>query len=209
MGAEYQRTWGEYITQFLQLVDIETLPNLNNITYDTLRDWMYQGWQTYEDTTQTTWPDLTPFQSSGGKILQYHGEADPSIPTASSVRYWNSVRSIMYPNLSFQDGANALGEWYRLYLVPGAAHCSPNTAQPNGPFPQTTLATLIDWVENGVKPDTLNGTVLQGPSVGEKQQICPFPLRPLWISGKMGCEYDQKSIDTWLYDFNSFKMPVY
>lgn len=202
---------GEWVARYLELLNSSTLATLDNVTYDTLKDWIYEGWQIYEDTLQTTWPDLTPFNEAGGKILHFHGEADNSIPTASSVRYWNSVRQIMYPDKSFNDGAAALNDWYRLFLVPGAAHCGPNTAMPNGPFPQTNLAVLIDWVEKGIVPTTLNATVLQGENIGENQQICAWPQRPLWTGNTTNpeCVYDQASIDTWLYDFDAFKMPTY
>ncbi|KAI9694812.1 MAG: hypothetical protein M1822_000428 [Bathelium mastoideum] len=203
----------EFVTRFLQLLNTSTstLDNLNGVTYDTLKQWMIEGWQLYEDSLETTWPDLTPFHNAGGKVLHFHGESDNSIPTASSVRYYESVRSIMYPDQSYNESTAALNDWYRLFLVPGAAHCSPNTLQPNGPFPQTNLAVLIDWVENGVTPMTLNATVLQGQHEGEKQQICAWPLRPLWTNNgtAMQCEYDQASIDTWLYDFDAIKLPVY
>lgn len=201
----------EFPARFLMLLNESTLPTLANVTYDVLKDWMIEGWQMYEDTLQTTWPDLTPFQQAGGKVLHYHGESDDSIPTASSVRYHESVRQIMYPNTTFNESQAALGDWYRLFLVPGAGHCAPNTAQPNGPFPQTNLAVLIDWVENGVAPTTLNATVLQGEHVGDNQQICAWPLRPFWTDNGtvMECQYDQASIDTWLYDFDAVKMPVY
>lgn len=202
---------GEWVARYLELLNSSSLATLDNVTYDTLKDWIYEGWQIYEDTLQTTWPDLTPFNEAGAKVLHFHGEADNSIPTASSVRYWNSVRQIMYPGKSFNDSATALNDWYRLFLVPGAAHCGPNTAMPNGPFPQTNLAVLIDWVEKGVVPMTLNATVLQGDYIGENQQICAWPSRPLWTSNTTNpeCVYDQASIDTWLYDFDAFKMPTY
>jgi len=202
----------EWVTRYLDLQNTSSLANLDNVTYDTLKEWTYQGWQTYEDTLETTWPDLTPFNEAGGKVLHFHGESDNSIPTASSVRYWDSVRKIMYPQKSFTDSAAALNEWYKLFLIPGAAHCGPNSLQPNGPFPQTTLQVLIDWVEKGMEPVTLNGTVLQGENVGQSQQICGWPLRPLWKSEDQvnpDCVYDQSSIDTWIYDFDAFKMPVY
>jgi tannase len=202
---------GEFVARYLDLVNSSTLPNLDGITYDTLKGWAIEGWKRYQDTLETTWPDLTPFHAAGGKVLHFHGEADNSIPTASSVRYWESVRKIMYPNLSFNESASALNDWYRLFLVPGAAHCAPNEAQPNGPFPQTNLAVLIDWVEKGIVPTTLNATVLRGVHIGENQQICAWPLRPLWTNNgtAMECQYDQASIDTWLYDFNAIKLPVY
>jgi tannase len=172
---------------------------------------MVEGWQRYEDVLQTTWPNLTPLQAAGGKVIHYHGESDNSIPTASSVRYHESVRQIMYPSLSYNESNAELNSWYKLFLIPGAAHCSTNDYQPNGPFPQTNLAVLIDWVENAVEPVTLNATHLAGTDKGESAQICAWPLRPLWTGNgsSMECVYDQKSIDTWFYDFDPHKLPLY
>jgi tannase len=199
----------EWVARWLNLVESSTIENWDNVTYDTLKEWMLQGWQTYEDVLQTTWPDLTPYYSAGGKILHFHGESDNSIPTASSVRYFESVRSIMYPRLSYNDSISEMNDWYRLFLIPGAAHCATNDLQPNAPFPQTNLAVMIDWVENGVEPTTLNATVLQGEYEGETQDICGWPLRPYWNNGTMECQYDQASINSWLYNFDAIKMPVY
>lgn len=140
--------------------------------------YLYVSRGTFKDTLQTTWPDLTHFQEAGGKIIHYHGESDFSIPTGSSLHYHESGRKIMYPRMSFNESSAALAEFYQRYLVPGAGHCSTSTAQPNGPFPQTNLAVLIDWVEKGNKPKTLNATILQGEHIGENQQICPWPTRP-------------------------------
>ncbi|RAH59471.1 tannase [Aspergillus piperis CBS 112811] len=202
---------GEWVARFLELRDADNLSSLDNVTYDTLKEWMEFGWQRYEDSLQTTWPDLTPFQSAGGKIIHVHGESDPSIPTGSSVHYHESVRQIMYPGMSFNESSQALNEWNRLYLIPGAAHCASSTTQPNGPFPQTTLETLIQWVEGGVFPTRLNATVLAGERKGEQQQLCAWPLRPLWKNNGtvMDCVFDEESYKTWVYDFDAYKLPLY
>ncbi|KAG9640721.1 feruloyl esteras-like protein B precursor, partial [Aureobasidium melanogenum] len=201
----------EFVLPFIKLKNQTSFDNLTGVTYDTLKEWIYIGWQKYQDTLHTTWPDLTPFHQAGGKILHYHGESDFSIPTGSSVHYRESVRNIMYPGKSYNESNALLNEWYRLYLVPGAAHCNINEYQPNGPFPQTNLAVLIDWVEKGNMPDTLNATHLQGDLLGNNAQICAWPLRPLWTNNgtTMSCRYDEASIRTWQYDFNAFKLPVY
>nr|CAT07374.1 tannase Atan1p precursor [Blastobotrys adeninivorans] len=202
---------GEWVTKLLQLVDLDNLPNLDNVTVDTLVDWMQCGWQTYEDVLQTTRPDLSLYERAGGKILTFHGESDNSIPAGSSVHFYESVRNVMYPGISFNQSTDAMGEWYRLYLVPGAAHCSINALQPNGPFPQTTLEVMIDWVENGNTPTTLQATYLVGDNKGKPAEICPWPLRPTWTDegSKLQCVYDHTSINTWMYDFNAFSLPVY
>jgi tannase len=204
-------TGGEFVTKFIQMLNETNLPSLDNVTYDTLVDWMKSAMVTYGDTLQTTNPDLTTFYSNGGKILAYHGESDNSIPAASSVHFHESVRSIMYPNSTFNASTEALGDWYRLFLVPGAAHCSTNTLQPNGPFPTTNLEVLIKWVEEGVVPTTLAATYENGIYKGQDAEICAWPLRPIWGNNgtEMNCEYDQASIDTWMYNFDAYKTPLY
>lgn len=203
-------TGGEYVTKFVELLNIDNLSNLDNVTYDTLVDWMNTGMVRYLDSLQTTLPDLTPFQSTGGKLLHYHGESDPSIPAASSVHYWQSVRSIMYSDLTDEESLAALQDWYQFYLIPGAAHCGTNTLQP-GPYPENNMNIMIDWVENGVKPTRLNATVSSGKYEGETQMLCQWPTRPLWHgnSSSFECVNDQKSYDSWTYTFPAFKVPVY
>ena len=203
-------TGGEYVTKFVQLLDLDNLANLDNITYDDLVGWMNIGMVRYLDSLQTTLPDLTPFQSSGAKMIHYHGESDPSIPAASSVHYWQSVRSIMYPNMTDAEAQEAMADWYQFYLIPGAAHCNANALQP-GPYPQDNMATIIDWVENGVKPSRLNATVASGTNAGEVQQLCQWPARPLWSgnSSDFDCVEDKASIESWTYTFDAFKVPVH
>ncbi|RDW64670.1 carboxylic ester hydrolase-6 [Coleophoma cylindrospora] len=204
-------TGGEYIAKFIELLDIDNLSNIDNVTYDTIVEWMNIGFVKYYDSLQTTLPDLTTFQSSGGKLLHYHGESDPSVPTASSVHYWQSVRSVMYPNMTDDESLAALQDWYQLYLVPGAAHCGVNSLQPDGPFPEDNMHTMINWVENGIKPTGLNATIQGGADEGDIQMLCQWPTRPLWQSNSTAhtCVNDTESIDTWTYTFPAFKVPVY
>ncbi|OKL58154.1 Tannase [Talaromyces atroroseus] len=203
-------TGGEFVTKYVELLDLDNLSNLDNVTYDTLVDWMNTAMVRYMDSLQTTLPDLTPFQSSGGKLLHYHGESDPSIPSASSVHYWQSVRSIMYNGTSANSSLDALQDWYQLYLIPGAAHCGTNSLQP-GPYPEVNMNIMIDWVENDVMPTRLNATVSSGTYEGETQMLCQWPSRPLWHSNSSSfdCVFDQGSYDTWTYTFPAFKIPVY
>ncbi|CZR67599.1 related to tannase precursor [Phialocephala subalpina] len=203
-GLDITGLGGEWVARFLELQDTSTLSNLDNVTYDTIEEWMKLGMNRYYDSLQTTFPDLTDFQSAGGKVIHIHGEQDNSIPTASSVHYYESVREVMYGNLTFNESVAALDDFYRLYLVPGAAHCDVNEYQPGGPWPQQTLQEVINWVENSVAPDTINGT-------GNIDTICRYPLRPLWSGNgtSFDCVYDQASIDSWNYTFDAYKTPLY
>ncbi|OJJ98571.1 hypothetical protein ASPACDRAFT_122435 [Aspergillus aculeatus ATCC 16872] len=213
-GLDIPSTGGEYVARFVELVEADNLSNLDNVTYDTLVDWMNTAMVLYMDSLQTTVPDLTTFKSSGGKLLHFHGESDPSVPTASSVYYWQSVREAMYglARSSTKD-LTELAEWYQLYLIPGAAHCGANDLQPNGPFPSMTtlVETMIDWVENGEQPARLNASVSSGPYSGEVQRLCQFPKRPLWKNNKndFECVFDEKSYESWTYSFPAFNMTVY
>ncbi|ATZ46274.1 hypothetical protein BCIN_01g09020 [Botrytis cinerea B05.10] len=203
-------TGGMFVTKYVQLLDLDNLSDLDNVTYDTLVEWMNIGMVRFMDSLQTTLPDLTTFQSSGGKLLHYHGESDPSIPSASSVHYWQAVRSSMYGDATAEESLEALQDWYQFYLVPGAAHCGTNSLQP-GPYPENNMEIMIDWVENGVKPTALNATVSSGTYAGETQMLCQWPTRPLWQgnSTTFDCVNDEDSIESWTYTFDAFKVPVY
>ena len=195
---------GIWVAQFIYLLQEDNISSLQNVTYDTLKEWMIFSQKKYADILQTTYPDLSDFQAAGSKVIHVHGEQDFSIPTASSVRYWDSVRQIMFPNKSYRDGAAALDDFYRLFLIPGVGHCAVNDYQAAAPWPQTTLQTVIEWVENGKAPATLAGS-------GDIENMCRWPLRPLWTENgsKFQCVYDQDSVDSFTYDLNAYKLPVY
>ncbi|VUC23534.1 unnamed protein product [Clonostachys rosea] len=201
---------GKYVTRYVQLIDIDNLSNLDNVTYDTLVGWTNIGMVRWYDSLQTTLPDLTPFQASGGKLLHFHGESDSSIPSASSARYWQSVRDIMYPSLSDEEAITQLQDWYQFYQVPGAGHCGSNNLQP-GPYPQNNMDIIIDWVENGKVPTRLNATVTSGDNEGEVQLLCQWPTRPLWRNNSdvFDCVTDEESLETWNYEFAALKLPVF
>ena len=70
---------------------------------------------------------------------------------------------------------------------------------------------MIDWVEKGIVPTTLNATHLAGDNIGANAQVCAWPLRPTWAgdNSTMSCEYDQASIDSWLYNLDAWPKPLY
>jgi tannase len=83
--------------------------------------------------------------------------------------------------------------------------------QPNGPFPQTNLEVLNEWVEKGFVPETLRATYLAGEEKGAKAEICAWPLRPVWRGGEaeMECVFEQESFDTWVGEFGAWKVPLW
>jgi hypothetical protein len=60
--------------------------------------------------------NLKPFFDRGGKLLMYHGWADPQVPAMNSVEYFDAVVK--------RSGKAAVGKSVELYMVPGMAHCA-------------------------------------------------------------------------------------
>jgi hypothetical protein len=110
-------------------------------------------------------PDLSAFRARGGKIILYHGWADPSIPPFSTVDYYAAVQK--------RGGSR---DYSRLYMIPAGYHCL------FGPEPTETpseigipefLQPLMDWVERGVAPG-----VLEVPTIDQDYQ----PIRDLRVA---------------------------
>ena len=66
-------------------------------------------------------PDLSQFKARGGKLIMYHGWNDTAISPENSINYYSSVLNKMGAK---QDN------WYRLFMVPGMAHCGNGPVQP-------------------------------------------------------------------------------
>jgi pimeloyl-ACP methyl ester carboxylesterase len=114
-------------------------------------------------------PTLAAFRKRGGKMIIWHGEADPLIFPRGTVNYFERV-------LAANGGAQQVSQFARLFMAPGVGHC----AGGDGPNPVGVFETLVNWVEKGVAPDMLpasrtreNGTVMSRP-------LCPYPTVARW-----------------------------
>lgn len=88
-------------------------------------------------------PDLSAFRNRGGKLLQYHGLADPVVSPLDTLHYRAAVQRQLGSN------GRVLAGWYRLFLIPGMGHCGGSRAP-------TDLETPIEsWVEDGKPPNRL------------------------------------------------------
>jgi feruloyl esterase len=103
-------------------------------------------------------PDLSKFKKRGGKLLLYHGWADPAIGAGNTVDYYKSVLAKMGQK---QD------EWLLLFMVPGMGHCGGGS----GPNRVEWMAELERWKENKTGPAHIIGRGAQGMT----RPICPFP----------------------------------
>ena len=109
-------------------------------------------------------PNLRPFKRSGGKLLMYHGWADPAISAYGTLDYYQEV----VKKVGGQAEADA---FLRLYLVPGMHHCA------GGPGPNTfdMLPVLEDWVERGVAPGPVVAAHRTDGRVDRTRPLCPHP----------------------------------
>jgi tannase/feruloyl esterase len=140
----------------------------------------------------STDPDLRPLRKHGAKIIHYVGWADSAIAPINSVNYYNSVRAELAgaePRRGNSDKWDEIQNFYRLFMVPGMAHCSggdgPNAfgnGTNNGPVidaDHDLLQALERWVEQGVAPEKIIAThyVNNTPASGVQFQrpLCPFP----------------------------------
>ena len=117
-------------------------------------------------------PDLSAFRRHGGKLIQFHGWADPAIPARDSIDYFNLVQARMGDTSGF----------YRLFLAPGMLHCGggrgPNAV--NAP----ALAAIAEWVEKGEAPARLTIAKYtdndpQKP-LERTRPLCAFPKLAVW-----------------------------
>ena len=108
-------------------------------------------------------PNLGRFQQRGGKLLMYHGWSDANFSAQSTIEYYESVRAVV--------GSERIGEWARLFLVPGMGHCGGG----EGPNVFDPIAALEQWVEHGRAPGTITASHSTDGKVDRTRLLCPHP----------------------------------
>ena len=117
-------------------------------------------------------PELDLVRGRGGKILMWHGLADPDMPWPQNGYYYDTV-------IDHYGGVENVTPWFRFFTAPGVNHCGGGI----GPQPQGLFDALTNWVENGEAPDTIMsssapGRGMTGPS--RTRPMCPYPQYAVW-----------------------------
>ncbi len=124
----------------------------------------------FDEVIGTADDNLKAFRKRGGKIVMWHGESDQLIFPRGTVSYYERV-------VSGNGGLKHVDDFMRLYMAPGVAHCSGGA----GPQPVGTLEAVVNWVENGVAPDTILATRNLGGGAVRSRPLCAYPKTAKWI----------------------------
>ena len=104
--------------------------------------------------------NLNAFKNSGGKLIMYAGLADPVVPPAENIAYFDAVTKAM-------GGPQKTAAFARLFLAPGMGHCQGGY----GPSQFDSLTALDQWVTKGIAPEKLIAT----QSTVRTRPLCAYP----------------------------------
>ncbi len=112
-----------------------------------------------QDPTST---DVSTFVEHGGKLLLYHGMADPFFSALDTQRYYERLAKD-------NGGPDKTMNFARYFAVPGMNHCGGGPALDNF----DALAAMTQWVEQGKAPSSMLATGTQFPGVS--RPLCAYP----------------------------------
>ncbi|KAM5354720.1 hypothetical protein ACJ41O_001367 [Fusarium nematophilum] len=116
--------------------------DLNGLSHEDYSRLFRQSVNRFASVIGTADADLTDFKRAGGKMISWHGTADPLIPFNGSIDYYERVL----------EGDSDAADYYRFFEAPGVGHCGGG----NGWFPGGGFDALVKWVEEGIAPETLD-----------------------------------------------------
>lgn len=110
--------------------------------------------------------DLAGLKARNGKLIIWHGWADPALPAQATVDYYRRVQA-HDPNAS---------DYCRLFMVPGCLHCG------GGPGASEVdwLSVIVDWVEHSKAPDKLIASKTDHGNVVMTRPLFDYPQTAIY-----------------------------
>jgi len=121
-----------------------------------------------------TFRHLDSFKHNGGKLLTFVGGNDQLIYPRGVINYYRVEAS--HHGRHGKADFDRLQDFYRLFRAPGVGHCGGGS----GPQPQNLFGALVNWVENGVAPETILATKVTGGVVTRSRPLCPYPQTAIY-----------------------------
>ncbi|WP_397584992.1 tannase/feruloyl esterase family alpha/beta hydrolase [Sphingorhabdus sp.] len=120
----------------------------------------------YDPVAPGTAPDLFAFHAKGGRMIAYHGWADPGVPPQSLLDYYGQV-------VSRQGGYTSVQDWFRVFMISGMHHCRGGDAPNKFDF----LPAIMAWVEHAQAPDGVIATQYadDGMTVKRTRPLFAYP----------------------------------
>lgn len=134
-------------------------------------------------------PDMRRFFARGGKLVIWHGWADPAIPAGMAIDYYNDILRASGPRAK---------QSVRLFMVPEMQHCFAGNgasafghmgapAQSESPERHMGMA-IQQWVEHGRVPESIIGSKGTSPmdaaSLARPQRLhCAWPRKAVLRAG--------------------------
>ncbi len=111
--------------------------------------------------------DLDGLKARKGKLIIWHGWADPALPPQGTADYYLQVQA------HDPDAAN----YCRLFMIPGCLHCGsgPGTSEVDW------LSVMADWVEHQKAPDRLVASKSEQGKTAMTRPLYPYPRSALYM----------------------------
>ena len=110
----------------------------------------------------------------------YHGWADPRLVPTLSIQFHGAVSRNLETGGDPGDENDRkplrIDDFYRLFMVPGMLHCAGGT----GPSNFDAFGALVNWVEQGVAPESILGSHLTKGVVDRTRPLCPYPKEAVY-----------------------------
>ncbi|KAI0834695.1 feruloyl esterase [Hypoxylon sp. FL0890] len=132
-------------------------------------------------------PNLSSLKATGAKMIAFQGWADPFNAATWPIQHLHQIEHFF---------GSDVGDWFRLFMIPGGGHCGSATNYPQVPGTWHALDALVQWVETGQPPTEMLGTdPLDVNLKGKTSKFCPWPQTAKFRGGNPN-------------DWNSFECEV-